>query len=127
MSPTRLSRLENAVRTVLAFNEAFNRHDVDGMLQLMSEECVFENTAPAPDGTLYAGKESQAQFWRGFFTGSSRARIHIEEIFGLGNRCIMRWRYDWGEEDGETSHVRGVDIFQVRDGLIREKLSYVKG
>lgn len=127
MSPTNLSRLESAVRTVLAFNEAFNRHDVDGMLQLMSADCVFENTEPAPDGTLYAGRQSQEQFWRGFFKDSPQARIQIEEIFGLGYRCIMRWRYDWGDEGGETNHVRGVDIFQVREGLIREKLSYVKG
>jgi ketosteroid isomerase-like protein len=46
------------MRVVLAFNEAFNRHDVAGMMQLMSDDCVFEYTAPAPDGTVYAGKEA---------------------------------------------------------------------
>ena len=43
------------MRVVLEFNEAFNRHDVAGMMQLMSEDCVFENTSPAPDGTVYTG------------------------------------------------------------------------
>jgi limonene-1,2-epoxide hydrolase len=127
MSPSRLSRLESAVRTVLAFNEAFNRHDVNTMLQLMSEDCVFENTAPAPDGTLYSGQESLAQYWQGFFSACPQARIHIEEIFGLGSRCIMRWRYEWEDESSQKGHVRGVDIFQVRDGLICEQLSYIKG
>ncbi len=28
--------------------------------------------------------------------------------------------------DGE-GHVRGVDVFRVRDGKVAEKLSYVKG
>ncbi len=59
-----MSRVEEAIRAVLAFNEAFNRHDVAGMMALMSEDCVFENTAPAPDGTLYSGKEAVTQFWR---------------------------------------------------------------
>jgi len=127
MSPTSLSRLESAVRTVLAFNEAFNRHDVSAMLQLLSVDCVFENTAPAPDGTRYVGHESLEQFWQGFFSASPHARLYIEEIFGLGYRCIMRWRCDWGEEGREQDHVRGVDIFQVREGLICEKLSYIKG
>jgi len=27
----------------------------------------------------------------------------------------------------KKGHVRGVDIFQVKDGYISEKLSYVKG
>jgi hypothetical protein len=39
----------------------------------------------------------------------------------------MRWRYDWIEGAGEERHVRGVDIFKVKDGFICEKLSYVKG
>lgn len=127
MSPTRLSRLESATRVVLAFNEAFNRHDVAGMMQLMSADCVFENTYPSPDGTRYSGVEAVTRFWQDFFRESPHARIEIEEVFGLGERCVMRWRYEWAGPEGEKGHVRGVDIYRVRDGLIQEKLSYVKG
>jgi limonene-1,2-epoxide hydrolase len=123
----KMSRIETAVRVVLAFNEAFNRHDVAGMMQLMSDDCIFENTAPAPDGTVYAGKEAVTQFWQEFFRQSPQAHIEIEEIFGLGFRCVMRWRYEWVDMAGEKGHVRGVDIFQVKNGRISEKLSYVKG
>jgi len=122
-----MSKIESATRTVLEFNEAFNRHDVAGMMKLMSEDCVFENTHPAPDGTVYSGKEAVTQFWQDFFRESPHAHIEIEEVFGLGMRCIMRWRYEWEDAAGKKGHVRGVDVFQVRDGLIREKLSYVKG
>ena len=127
MRPTRLSRLESAMRVVLEFNEAFNRHDVAGMMQLMSKDCVFENTAPAPDGTVYSGKEAVTQFWQDFFRESPQAHIEIEEIFGLGMRCIMRWRYNWVDAAGEQGYIRGVDVFKVNDGFICEKLSYVKG
>jgi predicted SnoaL-like aldol condensation-catalyzing enzyme len=97
------------------------------MMQLMSDDCIFETTDRAPDGSLYSGKEAVTRFWQDFFHESPHARIEIEEIFGLGNRCIMRWRYDWEDEMGEKGHVRGVDIFQGKDGFISEKLSYVKG
>ncbi len=127
MSSTRLARLESALRVVLEFNEAFNRHDVAGMMQLMTDDCVFENTSPAPDGTVYTGKAAVTQFWQDFFRESPQARIDIEEAFGLGLRCIMRWKYSWVDAAGNPGHVRGVDIFQVQGGLIREKLSYVKG
>ncbi len=127
MSPARLSRLESATRLVLAFNEAFNRHDVAGMMQLTSDDCIFENTEPAPDGTVYKGKARVTQFWQDFFRQSSQAHIDIEEIFGLGERCIMRWKYSWANNEEGQGHVRGVDIFRVREGLIHEKLSYVKG
>ncbi|HMD81005.1 MAG TPA: nuclear transport factor 2 family protein [Anaerolineales bacterium] len=127
MSPARMSKLEASTRLVLEFNEAFNRHNVAGMMQLMSDDCIFENTYPAPDGTVYSGKETVTQFWREFFRESPQAHIEIEEIFGLGERCVMRWRYSWVDIEGKQGHVRGVDIFRVREGFILEKLSYVKG
>ena len=127
MSPIRMSKIESGARMVLEFNEAFNRHDVAWMMQLMSDDCVFENTDPAPDGVVYAGKEAVARFWRDFFLASPQAHIEIEEIFGLGLRCVVRWRYDWVDAAGKKGHVRGVDLFKMKDGLICEKLSYVKG
>ena len=127
MSPIRMSKIEASLRIVLEFNEAFNRHDVAGMMKLMSDDCIFENTSPAPDGTVYSGKEAVTQFWQDFFRESPQAHIEIEEIFGMGMRCIMRWKYDWIDAAGQKGHVRGVDIFLVKDGLIAEKLSYVKG
>lgn len=127
MSPIRMSKLEAGVRIVLEFNEAFNRHDVAGMMQLMSDDCIFENTDPAPDGTAYSGQAAVTQFWQDFFRESPSAHIEIEEIFGMGLRCVMRWRYEWVDTAGEKGHVRGVDIFKLKDGLISEKLSYVKG
>lgn len=127
MSPARMSRFEAAIRVVLEFNEAFNRHDVTGMMRLMSEDVIFDNTVPAPDGTLYVGKEAVTRFWQDFFRESPAAHIEIEEIFGAGDHCVMRWRYEWTDAAGTTGHVRGVDIFQVRNGLIHEKRSYVKG
>ena len=122
-----MAKIESAMRIVLDFNEAFNRHDVAGMMQRMSDGCVFENTTPAPEGTVYSGKEAVTQFWIDFFHESPPARLEIEDIFGMGNHCIMRWKYYWVDQDGNKGYVRGVDIFQVRDDLIIEKFSYVKG
>ncbi len=123
----KMARIEVALRIVIEFNEAFNRHDVTAMMQLMSDDCIFENTAPAPDGAVYKGKAAITQFWQEFFRESPQAHIEIEDIFGLGMRCIMRWRYDWVDGAGQKGRVRGVDIFQVKNGFISEKLSYVKG
>jgi predicted SnoaL-like aldol condensation-catalyzing enzyme len=127
MSPTRMSRLESAIRIVLEFNANFNRHDVAGMMRLMSDDCIFENANPAPDGAVYSGKETVTQFWQDFFREQPQAHIEIEEIFGLGMRCIMRWKYEWVDITGKKEYVRGIDIFRVKDGFICEKLSYVKG
>lgn len=111
-------------QTVLdEFNAAFNRHDVDGMMALMTADCVFENTDPPPAGERFAGQSAVRQFWVDFFDAAPTARIDIEELFICGERAVQRWVYHWSDD----GFVRGVDIFRLRDGKIAEKFSYVKG
>uniref|UniRef100_UPI0025A22EF2 nuclear transport factor 2 family protein n=1 Tax=Klebsiella pneumoniae TaxID=573 RepID=UPI0025A22EF2 len=80
-----------------------------------------------PDGTRYAGQTAVRAFWEEFFRGAPNARIEPEEIFAADDRCVMRWNYRWLDAQGQAGHVRGVDVFRIREGLIAEKLSYVKG
>jgi ketosteroid isomerase-like protein len=108
------------------FNEVFNRHDVAGIMAMMTEDCVFDSTRPPPDGERHVGQAAVRAFWEGFFARSPSARFETEEIFAAGDRCVVRWRYHWARE-GKPGHVRGVDVFRVREGKVAEKLSYVKG
>ncbi len=127
MSPTRLEKIEAAMRVALSFNQAFNLRDLAAMMAQIGDGCIFEHSAPAPDGTTCAGKKVIAQFWQDYFQRHPQAHRAIEDAFGFGKRCIMRWRCEWVDAAGQTGHVRGVDIFQVEDGAITGLLSYVKG
>jgi ketosteroid isomerase-like protein len=109
------------------FNEAFNRHDIDAVMNLMTGDCVFDTTAPAPDGERFEGRGAVRGAWEAFFSSSPNAVFETEEIFACGDRCVVRWRYTWDPADKEKGHVRGVDVIRVRDSLVAEKLSYVKG
>jgi ketosteroid isomerase-like protein len=107
---------------IARFNEAFNRHDVDAVMALMTDDVVFENTSPVPDGERFVGQANVRAFWERFFTDSPNAHFEAEDIVTAGDRSAVRWRYDWGD-----GHIRGIDLFRVRDGKVAEKLSYVKG
>ncbi len=112
---------------ITAFNEVFNAHDVDAVVALMTEDVVFESTSPFPDGTRYVGREANRAFWTEFFAGSPQAHFETEEMFATDDRCVVRWLYRWQDADGAPGHIRGVDVFTVRDGLVAAKLAYVKG
>jgi ketosteroid isomerase-like protein len=109
------------------FNAAFNRHDVDGMMALMTPDCVFENTYPPPDGERFEGQAAVWQFWEDFFRLSPNAHLEFEEIVACGERAFQRWVYHWLDAGGGSGSVRGVDVFRFKEGKIAEKLSYVKG
>jgi len=109
------------------FNQAFGRHDVDGVMRAMTDDCVFENTCPPPDGERYDGQAQVRGFWERFFRSSPGAVFETEEIFAAADRCVLRWLYRWVDGDGKAGHIRGIDILRVRDGKVAEKFSYVKG
>jgi uncharacterized protein (TIGR03086 family) len=103
------------------FSAAFERRDVDAVMAAMTDDCVFESTAP-PDGARHEGQLAVRAAWTDFFRASADARFTTEEQLVCGDRVLTRWCYTWAD-----GHVRGVDVFRVRHGRVAEKLSYVKG
>ncbi len=69
-STTRLT-----LATVERFNAAFNRHDAAEVMKNMTEDCVFENTSPQPDGTRLVGAAAIKTYWEKFFTNNPECNI----------------------------------------------------
>jgi ketosteroid isomerase-like protein len=109
------------------FHDAFNAQDIDMLMQLMTADCVFENTYPPPDGTRHLGQYAVRQSFMEFFHSSPHAYFEIEELFACEDRAVLRWRYHWRDASQQTGYIRGVDIFHIRDQKIAGKYSYVKG
>jgi len=118
---------EQVTRTAVdKFNETFNRHDADMLAKLLTEDTVFEDTSPAPDGRRIEGKTAVVEYWRGWFVRNADAQFDAEEMIVSGNRATVLWVYR-KMRNGQPWHLRGVDIFTVRDGKIAAKFAYVKG
>jgi ketosteroid isomerase-like protein len=118
---------EQATRTAIdRFNEVFSRHDADGLAAFLTEDTVFEDTSPAPDGRRVEGKSTVVEFWRGWFVRNPDARFEAEEVIVSGSRATVLWVYR-KMRNGQPWHIRGVDVFTVREGKVAAKLAYVKG
>lgn len=118
---------EQETRSIIdQFNLAFNRHDADVLAELLSDDTVFEDTSPAPDGRRIEGKDAVAEHWRDWFARNLDARFDAEEVIVSGDRAVVLWVYR-KTRDGQPWHIRGVDVFTVRENKVAAKLSYVKG
>jgi ketosteroid isomerase-like protein len=127
MTSEQMNSQEQTTRgTIGKFNAAFNRHDADALSALLSEDTVFEDTSPAPDGRRVEGKAAVVEFWRGWFARNGDSRFEAEETIVSGNRATVLWVYH-KVRNGQPWHLRGVDVFTVRDGKVTAKLAYVKG
>ncbi len=115
----------NVTREIVErFNNAFEKHRPEDLDDLFGENCVLENTAPAPDGARYEGREACLAFWKGI-ASSADLVFKAEDISVMGDRGIIRWQLRWSER--EADRIRGVNLMRVRDGKIIEGLGYVKG
>jgi ketosteroid isomerase-like protein len=122
-----LQATASATRIVIdRFNDAFNRHDADALATVLTDDTVFEDTSPAPDGRRVEGKAAVVAFWRTWFANNADAAFEAEDVIVSGDRAVVRWVYH-KLRNGQPWHLRGVDVFTVRDGKVSAKLAYVKG
>jgi ketosteroid isomerase-like protein len=109
---------------VRKFHDAFDRHDSEAMEDLVADDCVIENTSPAPNGARLVGKAACLANWQGL-AKSTGTWFEREEVFVVGERVVIRWRYCWGDDDGQS--IRGINLMRICDGHIVEAMGYVKG
>jgi len=109
------------IDVVERFGAAWVDHDLDAAMSLVTDDFIFDATGPAPDGVRHVGRAAVRRAWETIFKDKT-SQFTPEETFASDDRVVQLWRYSW---DG--GHVRGVDVLRVRDGLVAEKLSYVKG
>lgn len=118
------SESNQTTEIIKRFNEVFLRHDPSALDELVAEDCVIENTQPAPNGAREIGREACIARWTEIAT-TPGTRFDLEDVLVAGDQAIIRWRYWWGE--GESSSVRGVNLMRVQHGQIVEAMGYVKG
>lgn len=108
------------------FAAAWNRHDADGILSLMTSDCVMQ---------LSGGPDSCGAR----FVGIEQVRIGIGEVFAAipdvayrqpkhlisGDRALTEWLLTGTGPDGPIE-VHGCDLFTLRGGKIAVKDSYRK-
>lgn len=106
------------------FNDVFMDHNPTALHDLVADDCISENTQPAPDGSRHEGKEACIALWSRI-AKLPDAHFELESIIARGDRGEIRWRLVWGPE--ERWSVRGVNLMRVQDGRIVEAQGYVKG
>jgi taurine dehydrogenase small subunit len=117
-----------ALKLLETFAEAYNRHDVDGIMALMTQDCVFLS---------YFGADACGQRFEGFHQVRQRVAAGLADFpdarwedvnhFVSGNRGVSEWTFR-GTRRGTTEPVErcGIDVFTFKGGKIQVKDTYHK-
>lgn len=109
------------------FAAAWNAHDLDALLDCMSDDGVFYGSAgPEPDGATHRGREALAASFKALWDAFPDAAWNDIEHFIAGDRAVSEWRFSGTRSDGVRVNVRGADIFTLREGKIAVKDTFRK-
>jgi len=111
-----------------AWNEAWNRHDLDEVMDLFHNDILFENWT----GGQAKGKDALRKAWAPWFANHGGFRFTEEETFidEKEQKVLFRWLLEWPSfekgQEGKPEKRRGVDVIHIKDGKIIQKLTYSK-
>jgi len=110
-----------------AFADAWNRHDVDALMSMMTEDGIFEASAGNNvDGERHEGQRSVRAAYEAVFAHYPDARWENARHFVKGDRGVSEWTFTGTLNDGRRVEVTGCDLFTFRNGRIAVKNSFRK-
>lgn len=110
-----------------AFGAAWNRHDIETLMSMMDDDCVFHAVAGSGlQGTTYAGREAVRKgfelAWQTFPDAAWVDGVH----FVVGDRGVSETTFRGTRADGSRVEARMVDVFTFRNGRIAVKNAFRK-
>lgn len=107
--------------------EAFNAHDLDGIMTFFAEDCSFDMPrGTQPFGTRYVGKAQVRAGLASRFSGVPDVHYGSDEHWVCGDQAVSRWVLTGTTRDGRSLNVHGCDLWEFRDGACVRKDSYWK-
>lgn len=110
-----------------AFADAWNRHDIDALMSMMTTDCVFEASGGnAIDGERHEGQRAVLAAYTAVFEQYPDAHWGQARHFVRGDRGVSEWTFTGTRTDGKRVEVNGCDLFTLRNGKIAIKNSFRK-
>ncbi len=106
----------------------WNEHNLDGVMNLLHEDIVFENWT----GARITGKNLLRKSWTPWFVNHGNFKFFEEDLFfdEADQKMLFMWRLEWPSQlllyKGKQEIRRGVDVLHFTEGKIIKKYTYSK-
>jgi steroid delta-isomerase-like uncharacterized protein len=115
------------VELLKAFLEAFNRHDLDAIMEFFADDCVFYMPrGEGPRGDRYVGKAEVRAGLAKRFEGLPDVHYGEDSHWAGRDFGVSEWTLTGTPRTGPPIRVRGVDLLEFADGKITRKDSFWK-
>ena len=110
------------VELLKGFLEAFNRHDLDSIMDYFADDCVFYMPKGVkPRGDWYVGKQEVRAGLAKRFEGIPDVHYGDDRHWICGDFGVSEWTLTGTSTSGQHIEVRGVDLLEFAQGKVIRK------
>ena len=122
-----MSNQSVTVDTLKKILDAFNRHDLDAIMEFFDDECSFDfPRGPEFFGQRFTGKAQVREGLANRFRGIPDVHYGDDSHWVSGDNGVSEWTLTGTTLAGVKIKVRGCDLWEFRNGKIIRKDSYWK-
>lgn len=115
------------VKLLKEFLDAFNRHDLDAIMEFFADDCVFYMPrGSGPRGNQFIGKSEVRAGLAKRFEGIPDVHYGEDRHWACGDFGVSEWTITGTMVSGKRIEVRGVDLLEFVGGKITRKDSFWK-
>lgn len=102
--------------------DAFNRHDIDGVMRHFADDAVFYTVGGEEVfGTKIEGRDAIARAFEGVWKAMPDAHWDHRGHFVHGDRAVSEWTFSGTDGNGMRTEAEGADLFTLRGGKLAVK------
>ncbi len=124
---TAKSNESSALAVIVRCCDAFNRHDVEGILADFGDDAIWLlSLGPNPDGRKLSGKQEIRALLIQRFRDIPDMNWAVIRHFASGNLVCSEWTVTGTSKSGPRINWLGVDIWELENDKIVKKDTYWK-
>ena len=103
---------------------ALNAHDLEAAAALFHEN--YRSEQPAHPGRAFVGRAQMHANWQAMFAGIPDFRAELIRSVDDGDTTWSEWSWSGNRADGQDFRVRGVTLFEIKNGQITAGRLYLE-
>jgi len=118
--------LAERMRVLDSFARAWSRRDIDTLMALVTDDCVYSASVGPEPGQTFVGRDAVREGFLALLAYDAAGKALEGRTVLLGDLALAEWSYELRDAAGHVRPIRGCDIIEFSDTRICRKDAFRK-
>lgn len=114
------------IERLKAFDNAWAGKDIESLMEFITDDCEYHASVGPEPGERFVGKDEVRRGFETMFDHDAGSESSPGNLYVYGDRGVAEWSYASTDESGQSTVVRGCDLFEFHGDKIKLKNAFRK-